>query len=85
MSPRLPDGERPNDYPSLAAELIDLDDVINDLLMRLEDCKYRWELYEFGLTDVTERRRVRAIIDHLNQAVHRGGVTRPGESGDWNC
>ena len=54
---------------------MDLDNVINELIMRLEDHKYRWELYEFGLTDVTERRRVRAIIDHLKQAVHGGGAT----------
>ena len=73
LSPRLPDGERPGDYASLAAEQVDLDNVINELLLRLEDHKYRWELYEFGLTDAAERRRVRAIIDHLQLAVHTGG------------
>jgi hypothetical protein len=72
LSPRLPDGERPGDA-SLAAEQVDLENVINELLLRLEDHKYRWELYEFGLTDAAERRRVRAIIDHLQLAVHTGG------------
>jgi hypothetical protein len=47
--------------------------VLNELLLRLEDHKYRWELYEFALTDATERRRVRVIIDHLQVAVHTGG------------
>jgi hypothetical protein len=57
----------------LAAEQVDLKDVINELLLRLEDHKYRWELYELGLTDAAERRRVLAIIDHLRLAVHTGG------------
>jgi hypothetical protein len=73
LSARLPDGERPSDYPSLAAEQLDLDNVINELLLRLEDHKYRWELYEFGVTDAAERGRARAIIDHLHVAVHTGG------------
>jgi len=73
LSPRLPDDERPSDYTSLAAEQMDLDNVINELFLRVEDHKYRWELYEFGLTDAAEHRRVRAIIDHLQLAVHTGG------------
>jgi hypothetical protein len=73
LSPRPAEGERPIDYASLAAEQVNLDNVINELLLRLEDHKYRWELYEFGLTDTVERRRVRAIIDHLQLAVHTGG------------
>ena len=73
LSPRPPDDERPSDYASLAAEQVDLDNVINELLLRLADHKYRWELYEFGLTDAAESRRVRAIIDHLQLAVHTGG------------
>jgi hypothetical protein len=56
LSPRLPDGQRPSGYASLAAEQVDLENVINDLVLRLEDHKYRWELYEFGLTDATETR-----------------------------
>ena len=40
---------------SLAAEQVDLDKVINELLLRLEDHKYRWELYEQGLADPAER------------------------------
>jgi hypothetical protein len=72
LSPRLPDDHRPSDYASLAAEQGDLDKVINELLLRLEDHKYRWELYEFGLTDAAELRRVRAIIDHPQLAVHTG-------------
>jgi hypothetical protein len=73
LSPRVPDGECPSDYACLAAEQLDLDNVINELLLRLEDHKYRWELYEYGLTDAAERRRVRAIIDHLQAAVHTRG------------
>jgi len=73
LSPRLPDDERPSDYTSLAAEQMDLDNVINELFLRVEDHKYRWELYEFGLTDAAKHRRVRAIIDHLQLAVHTGG------------
>jgi hypothetical protein len=73
LSPRLPDDERPSDYASLAAEQVDLENVINELLLRLEDHKYRWEIYEFGLADGAERRRVRAIVDHLQLAVHTGG------------
>jgi hypothetical protein len=73
LSPRLPDGERPSDYPSLAAEQVDLDNVINELLFRLEDHKHRWELYEFGLIDAAERGRVRAIIEQLQLAVDTGG------------
>lgn len=73
LSPRPPDDARPSDYASLAAEQVDLENVINELLLRLEDHKYRWEVYEFGLADGAERRRVRAIVDHLQLAVHTGG------------
>ena len=73
LSPPLPESERPTDYAGLASEQADLFKVINDLIMRLEANKYRWELYEFGLTDGAERRRVRAMIDLLNEAVHAGG------------
>jgi hypothetical protein len=55
LSPRLCDGEQPSDYACLAAEQVDLDNVINELLLRLDDHKYRWEPYEFGFTDATER------------------------------
>lgn len=72
LSARLPDGERPSDYPSLAAEQLDLDNVINELLLRLEDHQNRWKLYEFRFTDAEERRRVRAIIEQLQLAVHTG-------------
>ena len=50
-----------------------MENVINELLLPLEDHKYRWELYEYGLVDAVERRRVRAIINHLQAAVHTGG------------
>lgn len=36
LLPRLPNGERPSDYTTLAAEQVDLDNVINELLLRLE-------------------------------------------------
>ncbi len=51
----------------------DLDNVINELLFRLEDHKYRWELYGFGLADAAERVRVRTIVDLRQLAVHNGG------------
>ena len=35
LSPRLPDDERPSDYANLAAEQVDLENVINELLLRL--------------------------------------------------
>lgn len=73
MSPRLPDGERPSNHQGLTAEQVDLDNVINELLLRLEDHKYRWELCEFGITDAGERRRVRTVIEQLRLAVHTGG------------
>jgi hypothetical protein len=46
----------------LAAEQVDLDNVINELILRLANDKYRWELYKFGLSDATDSGRVRAII-----------------------
>jgi len=73
LSPRVPDSERPSDYASSAAEQVGMENVINELLLPLEDHKYRWELYEYGLVDAVERRRVRAIINHLQAAVHTGG------------
>lgn len=73
LSPHPSDDARPSDYASLAAEQVDLENVINEVLLRLEDHKYRWEVYEFGLVDGAERRRVRAIVDHLQLAVHTGG------------
>jgi hypothetical protein len=73
LSPRLPDREPPSDYSSLAAEQVQLDNSINELPLRLEDHKYRWELYELRLNDPAERRRVRAIIGYLHAAVHTGG------------
>jgi hypothetical protein len=76
LSPRLPDDERPSEYASLAAEDVDLDNVINELLLRLADHNYRWELYEFGLTDAAERRRVRAIIGHLQLGCTQAGRPR---------
>lgn len=49
LPPRLPEGQRPSDFASLAAEQMDLENAINELLLRLADHKDRWELYEFGL------------------------------------
>jgi hypothetical protein len=80
LSPRLSDSERPSDYASLVAEQEDPDNVINELLLRLEDHKYRWEVHEYGLTDAVERRWVRAI-DRLQAAVHTGGPAVLGPLG----
>lgn len=79
LPPRLPDGQRPSDFASLAAEQMDLEDAINELILRLADHKDRWELYEFGLDDSADPERVRAVIEQLKMAVHTGGpaVLRP--------
>ncbi|MGO9511947.1 MAG: hypothetical protein ACLPXZ_33150 [Mycobacterium sp.] len=63
----------------MAAEQLQLDNATNELLLRLEDHKYRWELSELGLNDPAEHRQVRAIIGHLHAAVHTGapGVLDP--------
>jgi hypothetical protein len=58
---------------SLAAEQVDLEDAINELLLRLEDHEYRWEIYEFVLDNAAKHERVRTVIDHLQIAVHTGG------------
>lgn len=73
LPPRVPEGQRPSDFASLAAEQVDLENAINELILRLEDHKYRWELYEFGLDATADPERVRAIIDQLQTAVHKGG------------
>lgn len=73
LPPRVPEGQRPNDFASLAAEQVDLENAINELILRLEDHKYRWELYEFGLDATADPEQVRAIIDQLQTAVHKGG------------
>lgn len=66
-------GQRPSDFASLAAEQVDLENAINELILRLEDHKYRWELYEFGLDATADPERVRAVIDQLQTAVQKGG------------
>ena len=58
---------RPSDYASLAADKVDLDNVINELISRLEDHKYGWELYEYGLTDAVERQRVAPSLTTYRQ------------------
>lgn len=73
LPPRLPDEQLPNNFVGLATEQMELENAINELVMRLEDHKYRWELYELGLDDTAERRRVRAIIEQLQMAVNEGG------------
>ncbi len=75
LPPKLPEDDRPRDYAGLYAEFRNLEKVISDLLFRLEDNKYRWELYEFGLDENDPQRPyVRTAIDELNTAVHRGGA-----------
>lgn len=73
LPPRVPEGQHPSDFAGLAAEQADLENAIHDLLLRLEDHKYRWELCEFGLDDSGQTDRARAVIDHLQSAVHAGG------------
>lgn len=73
LPPRLPDGQRPCDFASLAAEQADLENAINELILRLADHKDRWELYEFGIDDSADPQRVRAVIEQLQMAVHTGG------------
>lgn len=87
LPPRLPDGQRPSDFAGLAAEQVDLENAINELILRLEDHKYRWELYEFGLGDTEDHDRVQAVIDHLQTAVHSGGpaVLNPLRRALWTA
>lgn len=73
LPPRLPEGQRPSDFASLAAEQADLENAINELILRLADHKDRWELYEFGIDDSADPQRVRAVIEQLQMAVHTGG------------
>lgn len=73
LPPRVPEAQRPSDFASLAAEQVDLENAINELILRLEDHKYRWEVYEFGLDQAADRKQIRAVIDHLQKAVHSGG------------
>ncbi|WP_100462328.1 hypothetical protein [Mycobacteroides abscessus] len=71
LPPRVPEGQRPNDFASLAAEQVDLENAINELILRLEDHKYRWELYEFGL-DATADPEIasRGMVDFGSGVVH---------------
>lgn len=73
LPPRVPEGQRPSDFASLAAEQVDLENAIHELILRLEDHKYRWELLEVGIVDTVDPERVRAVIDQLQTAVHAGG------------
>jgi hypothetical protein len=72
LSPRLPDNERPSDYASLAAERVDLDNVINELLSRLADHKIVGSPTKYELTDAAEAGAGDAITDHLQAAAHTG-------------
>jgi hypothetical protein len=50
---------------------VDLDNAINELLLRLEDHKYRWSSTNLGLLMLLSENGC-AIIDHLQVAVHTG-------------
>jgi hypothetical protein len=64
---------KPQDYAGLAAELAALVDdfppVINELWPRLEDHKYRWELYSYGLPEGYDKEVVADIIVLLIEAL----------------
>ncbi|OSC39071.1 hypothetical protein [Mycobacterium decipiens] len=73
LSPRVPERERPGDFHSLAAEQLDLNDAITELILRLMDHRDRWAICALGLRDAAERERASAIIEHLQRAVRAGG------------
>ena len=68
LSPRLPDDERPRDYANLAAEQVDLENVINELLLRLtgwpndhpDRAEARWPAIE-GTLGVNQDALIRTV------------------------
>ena len=64
---------KPQDYAGLRAELAmlysDFSPLIDELWPRLEDHKYRWELYSYGLAEGYDKQVVGDIIDLLIEAL----------------
>jgi hypothetical protein len=71
---------KPEDYAVLRAELAELVDeftpVAGDVWPHLEDHKYRWELYSYGLPDGYDKLVASDIIDLLIEALKGIGVAR---------
>jgi hypothetical protein len=69
---------KPQDYASLRVELADLVDKflpgIDELWPRLEDHKYRWELYCYGLPDGYDKLVASDIVALLIEALKDIGV-----------
>jgi hypothetical protein len=75
----MPDpSARPLDYAGLRAEIDSLAKdflpVIAKFWPRVEDCKYRWELHNYGLPDGPNRRVVEEIVNQLNQVLRGIGA-----------
>ena len=70
---------KPQDYAGLRAELTTLVNdflpLINELWLRLEDHKYRWELHSYGLPEGHNKLVVADIIDLLIEALKGIGAT----------
>jgi len=71
---------KPGDFIDLRAELAELVDefvaVATDLWPRLEDHKYRWQLYGYGLPDGYDKLVVSDIIAALLEALKGMGIAR---------
>jgi hypothetical protein len=76
----IADPTRPAHYAGLRAELADLVDKflpgIDELWPRLEDHKYRWELYGYGLPDGYDKLVASDIIAQLTEALKNIGAGR---------
>jgi hypothetical protein len=71
---------KPEDYGGLCAELAQLVDefepVLTDLWPRLQDHKYRWELYSFGVPDGYGKLIASDIIAELTESIKGIGAGR---------
>jgi hypothetical protein len=73
---------KPGNFIDLRAELANLVDefvpIAADLWPRLEDHKYRWQLYSYGLPDGYDKLVASDIIAALLEALKGMGVARNG-------
>jgi hypothetical protein len=71
---------KPDDYAGLRAELAQLVDefepVLTGIWPRLEDHKYRWELYSYGLPDGYDKLIASDIIAQLIESIKGIGAGR---------
>jgi hypothetical protein len=71
---------KPDDYAVLRAELAQLVDefepVLTDLLPLLQDHKYRWELYSYGVPDGYDKLIASDVITELIESIKGIGAGR---------